>query len=85
MAQTDRHIHGHGDLLSNSAQWARVGENAHIQLILFCSPFPPISDHIMLLFAVFNNTLTRPCTCVSLVNYLSLNSALEEETIPQCL
>ena len=25
--QTDRHTEGHGDLLTNSAQWGRVGEN----------------------------------------------------------
>ena len=25
--QTDRHTDGHGDLLTNSAQWGRVGEN----------------------------------------------------------
>ena len=25
--QTDRHTHGHGDSMTNSAQWGRVGEN----------------------------------------------------------
>ena len=24
----DRHLHGHGDSMTNSAQWGRVGENA---------------------------------------------------------
>ena len=24
---TDRHLHGHGDTMTNSAQWGRVGEN----------------------------------------------------------
>ena len=27
MAQTDRHTDGHGDSMTNSAQWGRVGEN----------------------------------------------------------
>ena len=27
-AQTDRQTHGHGDSMTNSAQWGRVGENA---------------------------------------------------------
>ena len=25
--QTDTHNHGHGDSMTNSAQWGRVGEN----------------------------------------------------------
>ena len=25
--QTDRQTHGHGDSMTNSAQWGRVGEN----------------------------------------------------------
>ena len=29
MAQTHRHNHGHGDSVTNSAQWGRVGENPH--------------------------------------------------------
>ena len=28
MAQTDTQTHGHGDSMTNSAQWGRVGENA---------------------------------------------------------
>ena len=27
---TDRHTHGHGDSMTNSAQWGRVGENPNL-------------------------------------------------------
>ena len=27
LKRTNRHIHGHGDSMTNSAQWGRVGEN----------------------------------------------------------
>ena len=30
MAQTHRHTDGHGDSMTNSAQWGRVGENTAI-------------------------------------------------------
>ena len=30
MAQTDRQTHEHGDSMTNSAQWGRVGENSQI-------------------------------------------------------
>ena len=39
MAQTDTHNHGHGDSMTNSAQWGRVGENA----ILLVLPIEEIS------------------------------------------
>ena len=30
MAQTYRHSHGHGDSMTNSAQWGRFGENCEL-------------------------------------------------------
>ena len=34
MAQTHRHTHGHGDSMTHSAQWGRVGEN-QFELIFY--------------------------------------------------
>ena len=31
--QTDRHTHGHGDSMTNLAQWGRVGENIMLSKI----------------------------------------------------
>ena len=35
MAQTDRHTHGHGDSMTNSAQWGRVVENTNYCKTIF--------------------------------------------------
>ena len=34
---TDRHTDGHGDSMTNSAQWGRVGENVILSVLLFAS------------------------------------------------
>ena len=34
MAQTDTQTHGHGDSMTNSAQWGRVGENKAVKKVL---------------------------------------------------
>ena len=49
MAQTDRHLHGHGDSMTNSAQWGRVGENVVTRTA------PPTKGHsnISTKFAIF--------------------------------
>ena len=48
MAHTDRQTHGHGDSMTNSAQWGRVGEEEK-KLLALCDKIMRVNDNCLVL------------------------------------
>ena len=54
--QTDTHTHGHGDSMTNSAQWNRVGENLNIvTCFFFLNTTPQTTCVYICIYIVFEN------------------------------
>ena len=66
MAQTDTHTHGHGDSMTNSAQWGLVGENPHPATdtlqIKQASHSPKVEETYILIKLVLNCHTNWPFT-----------------------